>query len=142
MPITQSTHSDKLFYMTGDLFSPDNHFDGIAAFVPAGASGFGFACKHFIQQDAPGIVMIADLNKENRIYRLSDVDNMVVQALNALCQHGVKSIGMNGIRTDLGAGPSEQAVARSCARWLQSNPNEEIKITLVDKRGGFIKYCN
>ena len=139
--IIQSSQSDRLSYMTGDLFSLDNHFDGIAAFVPCGLTSFRADCERFIEMDTPGIVMIADLNKGNKIYSIVDVDRMVTNSLDALSQHGAKRIGMNGIRTDLGSGPSEKAVAQSCLQWLNAHPDTDIHITLVDKRGGFINNC-
>lgn len=138
----QSANSDRLFFKSGDLFSLDNGFNGIAAFIPCGLTAFRLNCKKFIQNNPPNIVMVVDMNKNNKIYDIAEVRGMVFSALDSLYSNGANFIGMNGICTHERAGLSEQKVAESCLDWLNNHTDSNVKIVLVDLRGGFERYCS
>lgn len=137
----QSKECNKLFFETGDILSHKYGFDGIAAFIPCGLTAFRVQCEDFIKNDISNLIMILDRNENNKIYDITEVGNMVYSTLNSLYSKGAKSIGMNSIRTTLGAGLSEKEVAKNCIKWIQDNNPIDFKIVLIDLRGGFERYC-
>jgi len=139
--MTQSPIDPRLYYETGNLFSPDYGFDGLAVFVPSGLTGFRIAFKQFVEENRSDIVAVADTNENHRIYTIDEVPTMVHKALTMLLEHHAVRIGMNAIRTTRGAGPSEKAVIDATSSWLEKHKDlSNIQIVLVDLRGGFEKY--
>ena len=70
----------------------------------------------------------------------AEVENILVNLLDALSTNGYKSVSMNGIRT---CGYSELDNIRIIFNWIRNTPISSLKeIVLVDKDGGFNSLKN
>jgi len=138
----QSGLDKRLFYETGDLFDiGGGKADGLGVFIPCGLTAMSHSFDKFMRDKPVEVRVLVDFNRQMRIFPVAEVRGKVQDFFDRLYAYGRKSIRMNAIRTDLGARESEKAVIEAAAEWLMEHPEADIRITLVDLRGGFEKVA-
>ncbi|MBT4823477.1 MAG: hypothetical protein HN976_36725 [Lentisphaerae bacterium] len=108
-----------------------------------GASAENAHQFHFCKVDPPvdGLRYIhVDLNLGHRIEDIDDIPSMVDTALGAVVQEGMRRIGMNAIRTHADARQSERCLICCVSEWLMRHAASVDEISLIDKRGGFVRF--